>query len=105
MNKMIVNPDKFQAIISNKKRSDLTNTNSQVDNQVIKSVSSVELLGIQTNDKFHISKICKSAGNQLNALIRLKHFFSFHAKEALINSYIISNFNYCSLVWMFSNTQ
>ena len=28
----IVNPDKFQAIVLNKKRSDLTNTNFQVDN-------------------------------------------------------------------------
>ena len=46
VNKMIVNPDKFQAIVLNKKRSDLTNTNFQVDNQVIKSVSSVGLLGI-----------------------------------------------------------
>ena len=81
----------------------------EVDNQVIKSVSSVELLGIQIDDKLnfnlHISKICKSAANQLNALIRLKHFLSFHAKEVLINSYIISKFNYCPLVWMFSSTQ
>ena len=46
MNKMIVNPDKFQTIVLNKTRSDLTNTNFEVDNQVIKSVSSVELLGI-----------------------------------------------------------
>ena len=109
MNKMIVNPDKFQAIVLNKKRSNLTNTNFQVDNQVIKLVSSVELLGIQIDDKLnfnlHISKICKSAANQLNALIRLKQFLSFHAKEVLINSYIISNFNYCPLVWMFSSTQ
>ena len=109
MNKMIVNPDKFQAIVLNKKRSDLTNTNFQVDNQVIKSVSSAELLGIQTDDKLnfnlHISKICKSAANQLNALIRLKQCLSFHAKKVLINSYIISNLNYCPLVWMFSSTQ
>ena len=109
MNKMIVNPDKFQAIVLNKKRSDLTNTNFQVDNQVIKSVSSVQLLGIQIDDKLnfnlHISKICKSAANQLNALIRLKQFLSFHAKELLINSYIISNFSYCPLVWIFSSTQ
>ena len=109
MNKMIVNPDKFQAIVLNKKRFDLTNTNFQVDNQVIKSVLSVEFLGIQIDDKLnfnlHIDKICKSAANQLNALIRLKQFLSFHAKEILINSYIISNFNYCPLVWMFSSTQ
>ena len=109
MNKMIVNPDKFQAIVLNKKRSDLTNTNFQVDNQVIKMVSSIELLGIQIDDKLnfnlHISKYCKSAANQLNALIRLKQFLSFHAKEVLTNSYIISNFNYCPLAWMFSSTQ
>ena len=43
--------------------------------------------------------------NQLNALIRLKQFLSFHAKEVLINSFVISNFNYCPLVWMFSSTQ
>ena len=105
MNKMIINPDKFQAVVLNKKRSDLTNTNFQVDNQVLKSVSSVELLGIQTDDKLnfnlHINKTCKSAANQLNALIRLKQFLSFHAKEVLVNSYIISNFDYCPLVWMF----
>ena len=85
MNKMIVNPDKFQAIVLNKKRSDLTNTNFQVDNQVIKSVSSVDRLGIQIDDKLNfnlrISKICKFVANQLNALIRLKQFLSFHAKE------------------------
>ena len=108
MSKMIVHPDKFQAIVLNKKRSDLTNTNFQVDNQVIKSVSSVELLGIQIDDKLNFSlhrKICKSAANKLNALIRLKLFLSFHVKEVLINSYIISNFNYCPLVRMFSSTQ
>ena len=70
MNKMIVNADKFQAIILNKKRFDLTNTNFQVDNQVIKSVSSVELLRIkidgELNFNLHVSKICKSAANQLN---------------------------------------
>ena len=76
---------------------------------MIKLVSSVELLGIQIDDKLNfnlnISKIFKSAASQLNALIRLKQFLSFYAKEVLINSYIISNFNYSPLVWMFSITQ
>ena len=35
MNKMIVNPDKFQAAVLNKKCSDLTNINFLVDNQAI----------------------------------------------------------------------
>ena len=76
-----------------------------VDNQTIKSVPSVELLGIHLDDKLnfnlHISNICRSAANQLNALIRLKNYLSFNAKRVLINSYVISNFNYCPLVWMF----
>ena len=109
MNKMIVNPDKFQAVVLNKKRSDLTNTNFQVDNQVMKLVLSVELLRIQIGDKLdfnlHISKICKSSANLLNVLVRLKQFLSFHAKEVLMNSYIISNSIYCPLVWMFSSAQ
>ena len=51
MNEMVVNPNKFQAIVINKKRSNPKNTNLQVDNQVIKLVSSVELLGIQIDGK------------------------------------------------------
>ena len=109
MNKIIVDPDKFLAIVLDKKRSDLTNTNFQVDNQEIKSISSVALLGSQTDDKLnvnlHISKLCKSAVTQLNALIRLKQFLSVHGKEVLINSFIMSNFNYCPLVWMFTSAQ
>ena len=73
MNTMIVNPDKFQAIVLNKKRSDLINTNFQDDNQLVKSFSSVELIGIQIVDEFNfnllIGKIYKSAANLLNALI------------------------------------
>ena len=108
-NEMIIDPDKFQAIILDKKKSNLTNIPLTVDNQTIKSVPSVELLGIHLDDKLnfnlHISNICRSAANQLNALIRLKNYLSFNAKRVLINSYIISNFNYCPLVRMFSTAK
>ena len=64
-------------------------------------MSSVRLLGIQLDDKLnfslHVSNIFKSAANQLSAFLR------FEGKRVLINSYFISNFNYCPLVWMFSN--
>ena len=71
-------------------------------------MSSLRLLGIQLDDKLnfslHVSNICKSAANQLSALIRLNNFLCFEGKRVLINSYFMSNFNYCPLVWMFSNT-
>ena len=109
MNKMIVNPNKFQAIVLNKKRCDLINTNFQIDIQVIILVSSVELFGIQIdyelNFNLHIRKIFESAANQLNALIRPKQFLTFDVKEVLKDSYIILNFNYYPLVWMFSSAQ
>ena len=71
INKMVVNPDKFQAIILDKRKRDHTDEHIIVDNQQIKVVSSVKLLGLQLDDKLnfnlHISNICKSAANQLNA--------------------------------------
>ena len=62
---MIINPDKFQAIILDKKKSNLTNIPMTIDNQTIKSVPSVELLGIYLDDNLnfnlHVSNICRSA--------------------------------------------
>ena len=79
-NQMIVNPDKFQVIIIDKKKGDHTNENVVIDNKQIKTIPSAELLGIQLDDMNfspHISNICKSAENQLNVLIRLQKFLSF----------------------------
>ena len=108
-NEMIINPDKLPAIILDKKKSNLTKDPLTIDNKTIKSIPSVELLGIHLDDKLnfnlHISNICRSAANQLNALIRLKSYLNFNAKRVLINSYIISNFNYCPLVWIFSTAK
>ena len=75
-NKIIVNPDKFQAILLYKRKSHHTNQLITGDNQNIKVLSSVELLGIddKLNFNLHIGNICRSAANQLNALIRLQRF-------------------------------
>ena len=58
------------------------------------------------NDKLnfnhYINNIRKSASNQLNALLRIKYLARFEEREVLVNAFIISNFNYCSLVWNFS---
>ena len=106
-NKMIVNPDKFQVIFLDKRRFDNTNIEVEIGNEKISSTSSVKLLGVHIDDKLnfneHINKIYKSAGNQLNALIRVKPFLGLKEKEVLVNSFIHSNFNYCPLVWMLSH--
>ena len=72
-NKRIVNPGKFQGIIIDKKKQD-QNTSVPINQKNIKTSSSVKLLGVHIDDKqnfnLHITKICRSAANQLYALIR-----------------------------------
>ena len=71
-NKMIVNSDKFQVILLEKRGSNNTNIEVKVGNEKIKSTLSVKLLGAHIDDKLnfihHINKLCKSARNRLNAL-------------------------------------
>ena len=77
-NKMIVNPGKFQSILIDKKKKDHAKETFEIGDKVIEVSPSVKLLGVQIDDKLnfnlHITNICKSAANQLNALIRLKKF-------------------------------
>ena len=77
--------------------------------QNIKTVSSVELLGIETDYKLsfnlHISKICNSAANQLKAMIRLRNFIPFNVKEAIVKTYFMSDFNCYPLGCMFSSAK
>ena len=73
---MIVNPDKFQAIILDKKNSNLTKKGLAIDSQQIKTASTAGHLGIQLNDKFnfnyHISNNKRSATNQLRSWSTIK---------------------------------
>ena len=52
---MIINPDKFQAIILDRRKSNLTNIPLTIDNQTIKSVPSAELLEIHLDDKLNFN--------------------------------------------------
>ena len=64
-NKMVVNPEKFQAIILDKGKRDHTDKCIAVDNQQIKVVSSVKLLGLQLDDKLNFNLHIATFVNQL----------------------------------------
>ena len=72
-NKMIVNPEKFQAIILDKQKHDYSNEIIESDNKTIETESSVRILGVQLdhklNSSLHVSNVYKSTANQLSALI------------------------------------
>ena len=74
-----------------------------ISDVTINSENSVKLLGIEIDNRLsfekHISTLCNKASNQLNAIGRIQKFMGFKEKEVLLNSFVYSNFNYCSLVW------
>ena len=99
---MIVNSAKFKVILLDKGIFNKTNIKVEIGDEKIRSTLSVKVLRVHTDDKLNfneqINKLFKSAGNQLNTLIRLKSLLGLKEKEVLINSFIYSNFNYCPLV-------
>ena len=107
-NEMVVNSDKFQAIILNRKEAQAAHK-LIIDNKEIKTTNSIKLLGINIDDQLkfneHISILCSKAAVQLNALSRLQKYMKKSEKGAIINSFILSNFNYCPLVWYFSSCE
>ena len=60
-NKMVVNSDKFQAIILNRKEAQTTNK-LIINNKEIKTTNSIKLIGINIDDQLkfneHISILC-----------------------------------------------
>ena len=104
--KMMVNPNKFQAILFNKSKSTHVKATMNIGDEKIESLSAVKFLGIEVEDKLnfnnHINTICRSAANQLNALIRLRPLLGIEDRKAHIQNFVLSNFSYCPLVWMLS---
>ena len=98
-----------QAIVLDKRRTSNTKVKFIIGLEQIQAVPSVDILGITIDDKLnfnlHIDKICLKSANQLNALVRLKHFLGNEERKFLINSFVLSNFNYCPLVWMLTNAK
>ena len=65
----------------------------------------MKLLGIKVDAKLsfipHVTELCKKSNQKLRALRRVRHFLTEDQTKLLLNSYILSPFNYCLLVWMF----
>ena len=104
-NSMIANPDKFHAIILKKKKTDTSDLLIHIKGNEIKTESDVQLLGIAIDNKLsfkkHISNLFKKTGGKLNAIKRLSSLPCQKARRLLINTYVLSHFNYCSTVWHF----
>ena len=71
----------------------------------LKSETKFTLLAVDIANRLtfhsHIDNICRKAASQINALKRLPVHMKKNEKMVLMKSFILSNFNYCPLVWHF----
>ena len=73
----------------------------------IDTTDSVELLvvTIDKNLSFteHVTKLCKKGNQKLHALSRISKYLKQDKLKIILKTFIESQFNYCTLVWMFHN--
>ena len=94
------NEDKCHLLVINQENVSVT-----LGNEYISCSSTVELLGIKIDDKLnfneHVSKLCQKGIQTLHALARISKYMSKHKLKLIMKPFIISQFNYAPLTWIF----
>ena len=99
-NYMKVNTDKSHLLLSGN-----VSLTSNIDNKLIESENEQVLLGVTIDPNLsfekHINNLCKKASQKLNALARISGYINLQKRRVIMKSFIISQFGYCPLSWMF----
>ena len=99
-NYMKANPSKFQAICFSKSNLSM---DIKIAQNTIKTEHNVKLLGVELDNKLsfipHVTQICKKAARQVNAMCRISKNLDYDSKMKIYESFILSNFIYCSVVY------
>ena len=108
-NDMIASPDKFKAIVLTKTDHNTAVVRLELSGKTILSSNEIDLLRVTIDTKLsfdsRITKICRKASKQLNALKGLGFCIPLDTRKILANSFISSNFNYSPLAWYFSTAK
>ena len=100
VNEMKPNEDKCHLLVINHE-----NVSVNLGTENIICSSSVNLLGIQIDDKLdfneHVSKLCKKGNQNLHAFARISKFLNKDKLKLITRTFITSQFNYAPLTWMF----
>ena len=104
------NPEKFPFILHGNSN---TNPLLQLGNEVVlRPLHDVKLLGVKIDAKLgfseHVHDIFSKAGRKINALQRISMDLNQTAKAKVFETFIVSNFNYCPIIWHYcslSDTQ
>ena len=98
----MVNPGQLQFMILSKNK---INKSIELNIKRIESSKSVKLLELTIDNKgnfgIHTNNICKVTSAKIKGLGRVRNRLNLSQAKILYNSFILSQFNYCCLVWMF----
>ena len=101
---MKANPDKFQAVAVGE-RTHGERPTFKIGEAEIGCDDTLKLLGVDTDYclKFdeQISNICRKASQQINVLKTIGKFLNFESRKTIYHAFIMSNFNFCPLIWHF----
>ena len=107
-NGMEANPNKFQFFISSSCQNESIELKIS-DNVTITSEPCIKALGISIDSRLtftdHISSCCAKAARQLNALSRISKNLDLKCRKLIFQSFVLSNFTYCPIVWHFCGKQ
>ena len=103
-NHMKSNFSKFQAMILNN-HPDSCEISLRVANTDVKLNDCVKLLGVYIDYELkftnHVDHLCKRTSRQLSAIRRIAKYLNKDCIMKLFNAFILSIFNYSSIVWHF----
>ena len=102
-NMMVANPSKFQFMFMGLGHD--YKLCMEIDEMVITTVEQVKLLGVIIDSKLkfddHVKSLCNKTNRNVSALSRAAKVLDPPKCKLLYNSFIMSNFRYCPLIWMF----
>ena len=106
-NDLKVNTSKFQTMLLGS--NDTTDFSVEVMGNSIEQTHSTRLLGISIDKNLafdsHVSELCKKVATQLAVLTRFKRILDIPSKLAIVKTFIMSHFKYCSIIYHFCSCE
>ena len=109
-NHLSLNEDKCQFLII-ERPGNIRNEIAEIKirNKTIYETNKGKLLGITFDNNInmndHIKSICKKASSKLYALARISPYLNEMKRKLLMKSFVISQFNYCLIIWMYCQSK
>ena len=102
-NGMIANPAKLKMIFLGKMFDAKLHLN--VNEKIIPDDELVKLLGVTIDNNLnfnsYINEICGKVNQKTSVFSRLRDYISEKKAKLLLNTVVMSNFQYCTLIWLF----